>query len=152
METDERNTFIGAVIQRITSVTQNQMEKLGVDENLLIYAIPQIDLISSIDETNNNINEVEISTFNSKFENYESTNLKGVTVKGLLSTIELNNESQEDESRKIKEIHFDGEEYEVTDQNITLLKSSVELEVEYRVEFERDEDTGIIYRAVINKK
>ena len=76
----------------------------------------------------------------------------GVTVKGLLSTIQRNNETREDESRKIKEIHFDGEEYEVTEQNITLLKSNVETEKAYRVEFEKDEDTGIIYRAVINKK
>lgn len=99
----------------------------------------------------NEISEEEVATFNEKFEMYESTNLQGVTVKGLLSTIQLNNESQED-NRKIKEIHFDGEEYDVTDQNITLLKSSVETETAYRVEFERDENTGIIYRVVINKK
>ena len=98
------------------------------------------------------MSEQEVSTFNALFENYQSTNLKGVTVKGLLSTIQRNNETQEDESRKIKEIHFDGEEYEVTEQNITLLKSNVETEEAYRVEFEKDEDTGIIYRAVINKK
>ena len=155
MEEEERNTFINAVIQRITGVTQNQMAKLGVDENPLIYAIPQLSIFSNAVDIvdNNNLNETEISTFNQKFENYESTNLKGVTVKGLLSTIELNNETNaEDENRKIKEIHFDGEEYEVTEQNITLLKSSVETESEYRVGFERDEDTGIIYRAVINKK
>lgn len=155
MEEEERNTLINAIVQRITNVTKNQMEKLGVDENPLIYVIPQLALYSNaIDAINDTrIDEIEIVTFNAKFENYESSNLKGVTVKGLLSTIALNNETNaEKENRKIKEIHFDGEEYEVTDQNITLLKSSVETETEYRVEFERDEDTGIIYRAVINKK
>jgi len=155
MVEEERNSFINAVIQRITNVTQNQIEKLGVDENPLVNAIPQLDTyINRLDSINNSgMEEVEISTFNQKFENYESTSLKGVTVKGLLSTIELNNETNsENENKKIKEIHFDGEEYEVTEQNIILIKSSVETETEYRVEFERDEDTGIIYRAVINKK
>ena len=69
-----------------------------------------------------------------------------------MSTIQLNNEGQQNKDRRIREIHFDGEEYEVTDQNILLLKSNVELETAYRVEFEKEENTGIIYRAVINKK
>ena len=100
----------------------------------------------------NNIDEEEVNTFNQKFENYESTNLQGVTVKGLISTIQLNNETQEEENRKIKEIHFNGEEYEVTDQNLVTIKDEIELETAYRVEFERNENSGLIYRAVINKK
>lgn len=156
MNEEERNTFIQAVVQRIQNVNKNQMEELGLEENEnpLQYVIPQFGIYSSAVNVINssNMSEVEVSTFNSKFEMYESTNLKGVTVKGLLSTIQLNNEAQEDNNRKIKEIHFDGEEYEVTDQNITFIKSSVDTEAAYRVEFERDEDTGIIYRAVINKK
>lgn len=156
MNEEERNTFIQAVVQRIQNVNKNQMGELGLEENEnpLQYVIPQFGIYSSVGNVidSSNMNEVEVSTFNSKFEMYESTNLKGVTVKGLLSTIQLNNETQEDNNRKIKEIHFDGEEYEVTDQNITFIKSSVDTEAAYRVEFERDEDTGIIYRAVINKK
>lgn len=156
MNEEERNTFIQAVVQRIQNVNKNQMEELGLEENEnpLQYVMPQFGIYSSAVNVINssNMSEVEVSTFNSKFEMYESTNLKGVTVKGLLSTIQLNNEVQEDNNRKIKEIHFDGEEYEVTDQNITFIKSSVDTETAYRVEFERDEDTGIIYRAVINKK
>ncbi len=150
LEEEQQTEFINAVMERIQAVNKSHMEELGVgeDENPLQYIIPQFDNYMNI----NQIDEVEVSTFNQKFENYESTNLQGVTVKGLLTTIQLNNESQEDENRKIKEIHFDGEEYEVTDQNIILLKSTVETETAYRVEFERDEETGIIYRAVINKK
>lgn len=149
-------SFMQAVEQRLEETNKKQMEELGLEENEnpLQYAIPQLGIYTSaLNAVNtNNISEEEVATFNSKFENYESTNLQGVTVKGLLSTIQLNNESQEDDDRKIKEIHFDGQEYEVTDQNITLIKSSVETETAYRVEFERDEDTGLIYRAVINKK
>jgi hypothetical protein len=157
-EIDEqtRTTFINAIIERIQNVNKSQMEQLGLeeDENPLQYVIPQFEkYFPFLEEMNtNNYSEEEINTFNSKFENYESTNLQGVTVKGLLSTIQLNNESQEDDNKKIKEIHFDGEEYVVTEQNITLLKSSVETESAYRVSFEKDETTGIIYRAVINKK
>lgn len=157
-EEEQRNDFIIAVIERLQSVNKAQMEQLGLgeNENPLQYAIPQFgSYVSSVNGMNANtseISEIEVSTFNGRFENYESTNLQGVTVKGLLSTIQLNNEAQQDNNRKIKEIHFDGQEYEVTDQNITLLKTSVETESAYRVEFERDEETGAIYRAVINKK
>lgn len=153
MEEEDRNNFINAVIQRLESVNKSQMETLGLEENEnpLNYVVPSV--INNLGTyTGAEISEEEVATFNKKFELYESTNLQGVTVKGLLSTIQLNNESQEDNNRKIKEIHFDGQEYEVTDQNITLLKSSVETETAYRVSFERDEDTGVIYRAVINKK
>ena len=157
-EEEQRSIFLNAVIERLQTVNKMQMEQLGLpeDENPLQYAIPQFatyfSAVDAMNQSTSNMNEMEVSTFNSKFENYESTNLQGVTVKGLLSTIQLNNEAQEDTNRKIKEIHFDGQEYEVTDQNITLLKSSVETETAYRVEFEKDEETGIIYRAVINKK
>ncbi len=157
-EEEQKKEFLKAVVERIQSVNKSQMEELGwqENENPLQYVIPQISTyfsaLNAVNTSTDNMSEQEVSTFNALFENYQSTNLKGVTVKGLLSTIQRNNETREDESRKIKEIHFDGEEYEVTEQNITLLKSNVETEEAYRVEFEKDEDTGIIYRAVINKK
>lgn len=153
---EQVTNFMKAVDQRLKEVNKKQMEQLGLEENEnpLQYLIPQFGMyfseLNQIDT--NSINEEQVTIFNSKFENYESTNLQGVTVKGLLSTIQLNNETQENENLKIKEIHFDGNEYEVTDQNITLIKSSIEIENYYRVAFERDEDTGIIYRTVINKK
>ena len=72
------------------------------------------------------ISEEDVLTFNNKFEVYQSTNLQGVTVRGLLSTIELNNEQQQDNSsRQIKEINFNGEEYEVNEQNIAGLKEEI---------------------------
>ena len=37
-------------------------------------------------------------------------------------------------------------------QNITLIKGEIDTEKSYRVEFEKDQDTGLIYRAVINEK
>ena len=158
-EEEQRNAFIKAVIERLQNVNKSQMEQLGLEENEnpLQHAIPQFgSYLSSVEGSNasvNGISEMEISNYNGLFENYASTNLGGATVKGLLSTIQRNNILFEDnDNRKIKEIHFNGQEYEPTEQNITLLKSSIEIETAYRVEFEKDEETGVIYRAVINEK
>ena len=56
------------------------------------------------------------------------------------------------EQNEIKEINYNGEEYEASEQNITLIKGEIDTEKSYRVEFEKDQDTGLIYRAVINEK
>ena len=161
-EPEQVSNFLEQVKERIELVNKKQMEELGLEEseNPLIQMLTPLfgmtmynQAIESIDGTSNNMAELEINTFNMKFEQYEGTNLKGATVKGLLSTIQQNNQMYEDgEYGKFIEIHFDGEEFEGTEQNISYIKSSIEVENSYRVEFEKDEDTGLIYRAVINKK
>ena len=149
------NNFLIAVEQRLTEVNAQQMQELGIaeDQNPLMHLIPSIgtysEIINSLNEPQ--VSEEDVTTFNQKFEVYQSTNLQGVTVRGLLSTIELNNEQQADD-RQIKEINFNGEEYEVNQQNIAALKEEVVAENYYRVEFERDQETGLIYRAVVNPK
>lgn len=143
------SNLMSAIQERIIEVNRVQMEKLGVaeDENPIQYLIPTF-LVSI--QTITEIDEQAVNTFNVKFELYQSTNTKGATVKGLLTTIQNNNETEG--NNKIEEIHMDGEEYEVTEQNITYLKSSINVDDAYRVEFEKDIDTGLIYRAVINKR
>ena len=154
-DNDTVNNFLTQVEQRITEVNATQMQELGIseDQNPLMYLIPNLgtytDIINNL--SGPQVSEEDVATFNQKFEVYQSTNLQGVTVRGLLSTIELNNE-QEDENRQIKEMNFNGEEYEVNGQNIAALKEEVIAENYYRVEFERDQETGLIYRAVINPK
>ena len=131
------------------------MLELGYQENPVTKLIPNLGVYSDLINNLNSpkISEEDVLTFNNKFEVYQSTNLQGVTVRGLLSTIELNNEQQQDNSsRQIKEINFNGEEYEVNEQNIAGLKEEIVPESYYRVEFEKDMDTGLIYRAVINPK
>ena len=147
--------FLVTVRQRIEDVNNMQMLELGYQENPVTKLIPNLgvysDLINNLSSPK--ISEEDVLTFNNKFEVYQSTNLQGVTVRGLLSTIELNNEQQQDNSsRQIKEINFNGEEYEVNEQNIAGLKEEILPESYYRVEFEKDMDTGLIYRAVINPK
>ena len=140
-EEEPVNNFFEQVRQRIEMVNSQQMEQLGLEENenpllQMLNPITQIlrtnQVIGAMNHTN--VNEIEVNDFNQKFQNYESTNLKGATVKGLLTTIQSHNEAQDSSNKVIKEIHFDGEEYEVTDQNIVYLKSSIETETSYRAD------------------
>lgn len=156
-DSDQVSSFLNAVVERISEVNEQQMGQLGLEasENPIVNIIPSIGLylgnMNVLNQVNSNMSEAEINNFNQKFEAYESTNLKGVTVKGLLSNISLNNQSEET-SNEIKEINYNGEEYEASEQNITLIKGEIDTEKSYRVEFEKDQDTGLIYRAVINEK
>ena len=143
------SNLMSAIQERMVEVNQVQMEELGVseDQNPIQYLIPSF---LEENQANAQIDEQSVNAFNAKFELYQSTNTKGATVKGLLTTIQNNNETSG--NSKIEEINMDGEEYEVTDQNITYLKSSINVDDAYRVEFEKDSSTGLIYRAVINKR
>ncbi len=141
--------LINAIEERLTEVNRLQMEELGVEEeaNPIQFLLPSTFMSKG---SSSSLNEQDVNAFNEKFELYQNTNTKGATVKGLLTTIQNNNETEG--NNKIEEINFDGEEYEVTDQNITYLKSSINVDDNYRVEFEKDISTGLIYRAVINKR
>ena len=171
VEEEQKNTFLGQVAERIQEANQKEMQELDLeeDENPLIQSIPLYNMFkyASNDINNSNMSEEEISAFNSKFEMYEGTNMRGTTVRGLLTTIASNNGLDDEEENTdnnefgtsiqnqgslIEEIHFDGEEYDVTKQNITYIKSTIETESYYRVEFEKNESDGKIYRVVINKK
>ena len=48
---------------------------------------------------NNSMTEVDVSTFNSKFEQYLGANVRGAQVNALINT---NNMSQDDDSKKVK--------------------------------------------------
>lgn len=152
---DQVQNFLQAVEQRLEEVNNQKMEELGIDqtENPL-NAFSQISTYTNIigaGEATTQMTELEINAFNQKFEVYEGTNLQGQTVKGLLTTI-LNNNESENPVALIREINFNGEEYDAGEQNVTFIKGDVDTQKSYRVEFERDQETGIIYRAVINEK
>lgn len=158
IEEEQLNNFLTAVSERIMQVNSQQMERLGLteNENPLIYAIPLINMFAtqsnSINDMMYDVDQTLVESHNTRFENYESLDAQGVTVKGLISTIQANNQSNENEEYlQITEINFNGDEYEVTDENILLIKSEISLDDTYKVEFEKNENTGMIYRAVINK-
>lgn len=144
------DNLLSAIEQRVKDVNKQFMEELEMTEeqNPIKYIIPTYILKENTDEQN--ANQEEINTFNAKFELYQSTNSKGATVKGLLTTIQNNNEIEG--NNKIEEVNLNGEEFEVTEQNITLMKSSINVADDYKIEFEKDSSTGLIYRAVVNKK
>ena len=157
-EHDQVSNFLNAVRERIGQVNKQQMEQLGVEENknpiLYMMSMPteishSNNLIGNV--LNEELQEEAVNSFNQKFEIYANTNQPGVTVKGLFSVISSNN-AQEDNNMKIKEINFDGEEYEATDENIAFIKGDIDTSKNYRVEFEKDQNTGLIYRVVINQK
>ena len=158
LEEEQSSNLINAIIERITKVNSQQMEKLGLteSENPLIKAIPAIDIytqpMSSIDNAASDLDQNTMESHNTKFENYESLDAKGTTVKGLITTIQANNKTNEEEEYlQISEINFNGDEYEATDEKLLLIKSEISLDDTYKVEFEKNENTGLIYRAVINK-
>lgn len=161
LEEEANKSFMQAVSDRIVLVNKDQMEELGIhpEENPLIEmvagpllrAMIYVNASNAINNSQNEMSNLEIETFNNKFEVYAGTQLSGATVKGLLSTIFINNETADKESQ-IKEINFGGEEYEATDENIRALQDSCDVNLNYKAEFEKDEETGRIYRVVINQK
>ena len=48
------------------------------------------------------MSEVEITTFNTKFTQFEGTNVRGSKVNALLNTVLQNNLSQDDEGKKVQ--------------------------------------------------
>ena len=50
---------------------------------------------------NNSMTEVDVSTFNSKFEQYLGSNVRGAQVNALINTVNTNNMSQDDNSKKV---------------------------------------------------
>ena len=169
------DSFSQAVSERMQQVNQMQMEQLGISssQNPIVQAIfaPILSVVlqsqgaESINSASFQTQETDINTFNQKFELYEGTNIQGTTVRGLLTTISSNNGIQEEStnqnvassflnsnSKKIEEINLNGEEYEVNQQNIAALKEEIIAENYYKVEFEKNPNTGAIYRVVITPK
>lgn len=161
---EQKEKLLKSITERLTAVNKKQMDKLGISEseNPLINMIPTLG-ISKISndgleaQTMKEIEEAEIATFNSRLELYQGTNVSGATVKGLLTVVANTNNSEEsDEEEKkenlIKEINFNGNEYQVNKQTLALIKEEIATQDYFRVEFEKYEDTGKIYRVVINRK
>ncbi len=158
---EQLTNFLEAVEQRITEVNKQQMEELGLEEsqNPLFNLFP-VNLLSNLllnssineqanDIINNQLDETNVTQTNAEYEMYANTNSPGVTTKGLMTIISENNEK---DGYKIKEINFNGEEYEATRENISFIKQEISTEKNYKIEFEKEENTGAIYRAVINEK
>lgn len=98
-----------AIVERINEVNTMQMEQIGFSEygNPLLFAFPLTSMpiliynqtSDAVDESS--MSEVEMSTFNSKFTQYEGAQ-RGTAIKSLLQTILSNNIAETDENRKLE--------------------------------------------------
>ena len=106
---EEIITLLMTIIQRIDEVNTQQMEEINSEYgNPLIYAFPltsSVGLLTYnqaadvVDESS--MSELEMSSFNSQFTQYEGAQ-RGTTVKALLQSVMANNSWETDENRKVE--------------------------------------------------
>ena len=161
-----RKIFLENVEQKLINLNKEQMSELDIKENNnpLNYIFfrnktnfKNIENNQQIEEEqeeqvneNNMENEMggaEIEAYNTKFERYQGTSMQGTTVKGLMTTI-IVNINEKEQTQKITEINFNGQENKATQENVEKIKEEINLAETYKIEFEKTEK-GIIDRAII---
>ena len=108
-DSEQIATLMMSIGERIQEVNAMQMEQIGFSEygNPMMYTFPLLSLNLLIynqasDAINeNSMSEVKMSTFNSKFTQYEGVQ-RGTAVKSLLQTILSNNIAETDENKKVE--------------------------------------------------
>ena len=109
-DSEQIATLMMSIGERISEVNAMQMEEIGFTEygNPILYAFPLTTSIGLLTYNlaadvvvENSMSEVEISTFNSKFTQYEGVQ-RGTAVKSLLQTILSNNIAETDENKKVE--------------------------------------------------
>ena len=81
---------------------------------------------------NNSMTEVDVSTFNSKFEQYLGANVRGAQVNALINTVNTNNMSQDDASKKVT------------------IKGNT-TNTEQATDYKKDYKTGSTYKVTVTK-
>ena len=101
---------------------------------------------------NNAMNEVDISTFNNKFTQYEGTNVRGAQAKALLQQIATNNvTNSDDDSRKVQVAFTEGATEGTKITSASEVSSNVSTGSTYKVETKANSTTGLIYLVTIVK-
>ena len=102
---------------------------------------------------NNAMSEVDISSFNQKFEQYTGTNVRGAQVNSLLSQIQTNNVTyQDDTSRQVK-VTVNATNWNGTKPSGTLVGESYDKAntgETYKVTYTTDSKTGLIDTITIS--
>ena len=81
---------------------------------------------------NNSMTEVDVSTFNAKFEQYLGANVRGAQVNALINTVNTNNMSQDDASKKVT------------------IKGNT-TNTEQATDYKKDYKTGSTYKVTVTK-
>ena len=96
---------------------------------------------------NNAMSEVDISTFNNKFTQYEGTNVRGAQVKALLQQIATNNVTYQDDTTRQVNVTFDGaDKAKITNASTA---GTVNTGKTYTVSSTTDPNTGLINKVTI---
>ena len=152
---------LGFLAQDVEKVLPEIVSLSSTGDSLVDYTAIIPVLVQAVKDLDGIVQQLELQLD----EKANIADIQGTTVRGLLTTISSNNGIQEDStnqnitssflnnnSRKIEEINLNGEEYEVNQQNIAALKEEIIAENYYKVEFEKNPNTGAIYRVVITPK
>ena len=104
---------------------------------------------------NNAMSEVDISSFNQKFEQYTGTNVRGAQVNSLLSQIQTNNVKYQDDTSRQVQVSVDGSaSWNGTRPSGTLVGVSYDKAntgETYKVTYTTDSKTGLINKITISK-
>ena len=101
---------------------------------------------------NNAMNEVDISTFNNKFTQYEGTNVRGAQVKALIQQVVTNNVSNsEDSSRQVNVKIGDAEVTKNPPTSASSLTGQISTGKTYTVETTANTKTGLIETVTIKE-
>lgn len=153
-EEEQVMNFLKSVGERIQEVNKLQMEELGLEENPLMNFLP-ISIafpVSSSTIPEEKMDEMLINAFNFIWIKYEGVQRKK-TVEALMTDLETSLDPEYIiDGLKIEEINFNGEKYEPIAKNIELIKTQINVEKLYNVEFEMKQDTGAIYKIIIIEK
>ena len=152
------NNLLTAISERLVSVNQKLMQKLGLEEseNPLIYSNPitalgiQIYNMASntINDSMNQITDTEKQAHNSMFERYQGDQ-SGSAVNAMLNSTLNYNLAQTDENKKIK-IILDGNE--ILGINDTSISTRVDSRKKYSVVAKYDGSTELITEMNIISK
>lgn len=95
---------------------------------------------------NNSMTEVEVTTFNQKFEQYLGENVRGANVNSLINAVNTNNMSTDDATKHVKLI---GGEIKENEEKGTYMKN-MQTGSTYNVKVQKYTKGGLISEIAIN--
>ncbi len=98
---------------------------------------------------NNSMTEVEVTTFNQKFEQYLGSNVRGANVKSLINAVNTNNMSTDDTSKQVTLIGGNNKITITGGKTTGDYKATIETGSTYKVEVTND-NTGMTKGGLIS--
>jgi len=102
---------------------------------------------------NNSMSEVEISTFNQKFMQYEGTNVRGAQVNALLNAVVQSNLANQDDNSKLIEISVTATSWQGSKPSGNVLNNSfgkAQVGQTYNVKCDVNKKTGLVNKVIIS--